>query len=309
MADYVRIPFATSGNRTPIPQTTQGSGVVSMQEGFGPDYQLDPGSDPDAKVIPRGSFNQLMYLITTAIQYLQQVGYPEFITTAQNGGTPYAYAKYATVMFDNGSGPQLFQSLVDSNETTPANTSNWVALPLGGASIPAGCIMAYGGNTAPSGWALCYGQELVRADNSALFTAIGTTYGVGNGTTTFNLPDLRGRVPLGRDNMGGAAGGTGTAANRVTAGVSGLDATSMGTAGGDQRMAQHTHAITDPGHSHAVRAYAGANGDNSGVNASLAGTAGSQTGTSTTGISVQNSGAGTSQNVQPSLVTTYIIKL
>lgn len=58
-----------------------------------------------------------------------------------------------------------------------------------------GEIRMFGGNFAPSGWALCNGQLLPIADYSTLFTLIGTTYG-GDGQTTFALPDLRGRVPL-----------------------------------------------------------------------------------------------------------------
>jgi microcystin-dependent protein len=53
----------------------------------------------------------------------------------------------------------------------------------------------FAGNFAPSGWAFCNGQELAISENTVLFNLIGTTYG-GNGTTTFNLPDLRSRVPI-----------------------------------------------------------------------------------------------------------------
>lgn len=59
-----------------------------------------------------------------------------------------------------------------------------------------GSIVLFAGNFAPRGWALCEGQILPIAQNTALFSILGTTYG-GNGTTTFALPDLRGRVPLG----------------------------------------------------------------------------------------------------------------
>lgn len=58
-----------------------------------------------------------------------------------------------------------------------------------------GEIRLFAGNFAPRGWALCNGQLLSIAQNTALFSILGTTYG-GNGQTTFALPDLRGRVPL-----------------------------------------------------------------------------------------------------------------
>lgn len=59
-----------------------------------------------------------------------------------------------------------------------------------------GTIMMWAGAWVPSGWALCDGRVMQIAQNQALFAVIGTTYG-GNGTTTFNLPDLRGRFPIG----------------------------------------------------------------------------------------------------------------
>jgi len=59
-----------------------------------------------------------------------------------------------------------------------------------------GAVFAFGFNFAPSGWALCNGQSLAIQSNEALYALIGTTYG-GNGTTTFNMPNLQGRVPVG----------------------------------------------------------------------------------------------------------------
>ena len=59
-----------------------------------------------------------------------------------------------------------------------------------------GEIRMFAGNFAPSGWAFCNGQELAISENTVLFNLIGTTYG-GNGTTTFGLPNLQGRTPLG----------------------------------------------------------------------------------------------------------------
>jgi microcystin-dependent protein len=67
-----------------------------------------------------------------------------------------------------------------------------------------GEIRMFGGNFAPVGWAFCDGQTLAIAENDALFFLLGTTYG-GDGVTTFNLPDLRGRVPV---HQGTLAGGS-----------------------------------------------------------------------------------------------------
>jgi microcystin-dependent protein len=63
--------------------------------------------------------------------------------------------------------------------------------------IPAGFIGMYGAAAAPSGWYLCEGGAISRTTYAALFSAIGTTYGTGNGSTTFNVPDFRDRAPYG----------------------------------------------------------------------------------------------------------------
>lgn len=74
-------------------------------------------------------------------------------------------------------------------------------------TVPVGAILDYSGTTIPSLWYLCYGQAVNRTTYSILFNAIGTTYGSGDGSTTFNLPDYRGRTLVGLDNMGGTAAG------------------------------------------------------------------------------------------------------
>lgn len=71
--------------------------------------------------------------------------------------------------------------------------------------LPAGIYLPYGGTAAPSGWQLCDGTAVLRATFVDLFAAIGTTFGVGDGSTTFNLPDIRGRGAIGIDNMGGSS--------------------------------------------------------------------------------------------------------
>ena len=105
------------------------------------------------------------------------------------------------------------------------------------ANLPSGCMMPYAGTTAPTNWLLCYGQTVSRTTYSTLFGVIGTTFGVGDGSTTFNLPDMRGRSFIGLDNLGGSA------ASRVAA------ATSLGDTGGAETVdLSHTH--TGPSHTH-----------------------------------------------------------
>ena len=107
---------------------------------------------------------------------------------------------------------------------------------------PPGKLAAYAGPTAPTGWLLCYGQAVSRETYSALFAAIGTTWGAGDGSTTFNVPDFKGRTPFGKDDMGGSAAG------RLTTAGSGVDGATLGAVGGSQshtlttaELAAHTH--------------------------------------------------------------------
>ena len=90
--------------------------------------------------------------------------------------------------------------------TTIQNTLN--------STTPIGCVIPFAGPAAPAGWLICDGSAVFRTTYSSLFSLIGVTYGIGNGTTTFNLPDMRGRVPLGPDEStnrvpGAVLGGTG----------------------------------------------------------------------------------------------------
>jgi microcystin-dependent protein len=108
-------------------------------------------------------------------------------------------------------------------------------------AIPAGCMMDYAGTTEPLGWAFCYGQLLSRTTYADLFAAIGVVYGAGDGSTTFAVPDCRGRVAAGQDDMGG------TSANRLIA----LDGDILGAVGGVElqglttaQMPSHTHTVS-----------------------------------------------------------------
>lgn len=111
------------------------------------------------------------------------------------------------------------------------------------AFIPVGLIAPFIGSTAPTKWLLLAGQNISRATYATLFALIGTYYGVGDGSTTFTLPDLRGRTIAGVDNMGGVS------ANRVTlfngdvlGNVGGAESVVLGTG----EIPSHTHTIDPP---------------------------------------------------------------
>lgn len=80
---------------------------------------------------------------------------------------------------------------------------NEIITVLGGGEddlVATGMVVMFGGAAAPSGWLLCDGSEVSRTTYGDLFNVIGTIYGVGDDTTTFNLPDMRGRAPYGIGN-------------------------------------------------------------------------------------------------------------
>lgn len=120
--------------------------------------------------------------------------------------------------------------IIDTGIETFKITAGNAALFFRDAILPAGVINPYAGAAVPSGWLICDGSEVSRTTYAKLFIAIGATYGVGNGSTTFNVPDLRGRFPAGKDDMGGSA------ANRITNGVAGFVGTTLGASGGAQAV-------------------------------------------------------------------------
>ncbi len=157
------------------------------------------------------------------------------------------------------------------------------------AIVPTGSVVPFAGSTTPtSNWLICNGAAVSRTTYAALFTAIGTTYGAGDGSTTFNVPDLRGRYPLGKDNMGG------TSANRVTAAVA-------DQLGGSSGAENHTLTIAEmPAHTHSYQQptyslnFSGGGSNGSGGSSSVA-----------TG----SAGSGSAHNNMPPYITlNYIIK-
>lgn len=164
--------------------------------------------------------------------------------------------------------------------------------------IPTGTIHAYAGSSAPSAnWVICDGSAVSRTGYSNLYAIIGTTYGVGDGSTTFNLPDARNRVlvGLGADSHFSALGQTGGETDHTLT-VS--------------ELASHTHSVNDPGHNHSV-AHFGTSGSGYGLVDSGHSTSSGVGFTSSqgTGIYLSNNGSDASHNnVQPYITVNYIIK-
>jgi microcystin-dependent protein len=154
-----------------------------------------------------------------------------------------------------------------------------------------GEIKIFAGNFAPTGWALCEGQLMPIAQNTALFSIIGTFYG-GDGVTTFGLPDLQSRVPVG---MGQGAG---------------LSPYALGERAGSETITLTTQQM--PGHGHALAASDQPRTSSSPVNGFLAGGGyyGSTSDTQLSPTAVEATGGGQPHsNLQPYLALTFIIAL
>lgn len=192
-----------------------------------------------------------------------------------------------------------------------------------------GDVKATAKAAADAGWLLCYGQAVSRTTYAALYAAIGTTYGVGDGSTTFNVPDLRGRVIAGQDDMGGSS------ANRLTGVTGSVDGDTLGGTGGAETHTLTTaelaaHAHTQQGtftsgpesanHTHGGFA-ARQDGGSADYSTGGGGSAGSSQVTNTGGVSANHahdttiSGSTTSagsdsahNNVQPTIILNYVIK-
>ncbi len=148
--------------------------------------------------------------------------------------------------------------------------------------MPVGMVLPYAGSTLPDGWLTCNGAAVARATYGDLFTAIGITYGPGDGTTTFNLPDMQGRAAI------GAGQGNG------------LTSRTLGQTPGEENHL--LSSLEMPSHSHGITINSSAEGY-SGVEASH----GYWKGTTTAATGSAGSG-GPHNNMPPSLVLNYIIK-
>lgn len=124
MLKFFRLPFATTGDKTAVPDAVDSNGNVSYSQGYGFDYQRQK-TDPAAKNIERDKMNQILFDITTAIAEIQSQGAPDFITSALNGGTAYSYGQYAIVKYSGA----LYISLVAANTALPSDATKWALLP------------------------------------------------------------------------------------------------------------------------------------------------------------------------------------
>lgn len=184
------------------------------------------------------------------------------------------------IEFNNNSQPAL-------NDTNINRLQQLIKQDIQGAvsgdTLPVGAIMPFGSDTIPDNWLLCNGQAVSRTDYQELFNTIGITYGSGDGFTTFNLPDLQGKIPVGKDEND-------------------EDFDTLGNTGGEK---EHTLTIEEmPSHNHQSSNYFEGSGGTSGVWAvrSLADLTGYKDVSSQTGENQPHN------ILQPYIVQNYIIK-
>lgn len=207
---------------------------------------------------------------------------------------------------------------IDNVGTADSDVSDSVSISN---QVPSGAISAYGGNSAPTGWLICDGSAVNRTTYSSLYSAIGTTWGSGDGVTTFNIPDLRGRTII------GAGTGSGLTARTLGANVGSESVTLTGAQSG---TSVHSHSTSETAHRHKVLGNAVSNqspvADNtsSSISINQAGLTSGQlegtnssagyaySGATSTSLTVSNSSAADASeshtNMQPSSVINFIIK-
>jgi microcystin-dependent protein len=253
----------------------------------------------------------------------------------KNSGTSYdtSWSTVAGAVYQPSAptSPQNGDIWIDSDATASVLNTNDFLLKndFDLFASPIGSITTYAGSASPSSkWAICDGSTLSRTTYDVLFARIGTTYGVGNGTTTFNLPNLKGRVVVGVDAAQAefdALGETGGAKTHT------LSIAEMPAHTHTQNA--HNHGTSDPGHIHEVSASSGGHpAVTNYINQGVFGVFGFSPSTvnqasgygrqwfadvSTTGIGINNSTAtnqntgsgGAHNNLQPYIAMNYLIRV
>lgn len=166
---------------------------------------------------------------------------------------------------------------------------------------PIGTITMFATEDQPVGWLNCVGTEISRTEYAELFAVIGTNYGVGDGTTTFNVPNLSDLSPMGYG--GSVVGSVGAVQGELTV--------TLNTA----QIASHNHSLVDPGHNHAPLGASVFQTSNAGgttaFEVDIAGQTrvqGATTAPSTTGITMNNTGGGGAHNnLHPVIGMNFII--
>lgn len=259
------------------------------------EYDTDPNNNTDinginiAENCSPANINNAIRQLMSDLKDWQSGADDKYIVPAGTAAAP-------SVTFNGDTDTGLYR--VGANEIGVAvngasvgsfSSAGWTGSVTTSAVVPSGALVMWSTGTAPTGYLLCNGSAVSRTTYATLFSAIGTAYGSGDGSTTFNLPDMRDRMPVGAgttyavNDSGGSATTTIALAN----------------------LPAHDHSITDPGHSHTVATAAGLNPSNDYVQPAVTSISQSvPTSTSSTGITKTNTTQGNGSSFSNSAMTT-----
>jgi len=219
----------------------------------------------NAQVIAIGNVGSMSDLVGVTISFKPGLGLTNTgaaTIAISSGGTTLSAVSLTKVGYGAAAALSGGELVAGALARATYDGTQWVLETNYAGTDPVGTIKMVGGATADPGYVLAYGQCISQTAYAALYAKYGTTYGTGCTTGQFPVPDLRGRVAVGKDNMGG------TAANRVTTAGGNYDGTVLGNSGGQQSRAVaqanlnnfslavsdpgHSHGIYDPGHAHSI---------------------------------------------------------
>ena len=233
------------------------------------DYSFDIATSYDFRITITDKLTTIVYVFTPLAS-----GTPN-LALSENGTA-------IGMSYDESEGGSI--QLINDIKLYDRATDTWIPLSgVGGGSLPIGTILEYPTSDStkiPNGYLVCDGSEVSRTEYPELFDIIGTSYGGGNGTTTFNLPNLKGRVAVGYNS-------------------SDTDFNSIGKTGGSKELQQHYHTYVIPGNVNPTsHSYTSDSFQYYGWGSSF----------HDSFMDTQKAGTGNSGNLQPYVVVNYIIK-
>jgi microcystin-dependent protein len=237
----------------------------------------DPGAVIKHMITPRDLREPQSHIEASSAYEIKNNGQDPAVTTANITKTVHGIGTSEGSVVGTAKSQTLTNKTISlSNNTVTGTTAefntaltdgNFATVAFVQETLPAGSIIASAATSTPTGWLLCDGSAVSRTTYSSLFSAISTTYGSGNGTTTFNLPNLKGRIIVGLDasqtefdtlgETGGSKAHTHTNSSTGTAGAHthAIDPPSTSTSSDAHSHTAPSHTHTGPAHTHALTSH------------------------------------------------------